>query len=70
MSEKKIVCFGVRDYEKPYFEKLGKQYGYELVLRPEYLNDNILDLVKGYQIVMVRGNCNVSASGRKYLHDN
>ena len=68
--EKKIVCFGVRDYEKPYFEKLGKQYGYELVLRPEYLNDSILDLAKGYQIVMVRGNCNVSASGRKYLHDN
>ncbi len=68
--EKKIVCFGVRDYEKPYFEKLGKQYGYELVLRPEYLNDSILDLAKGYQIVMVRGNCNVSANGRKYLHDN
>lgn len=55
--EKKMICFGVRDYEKPYFDKLGKQYGYELVLRPEYLNNDNYDLALGYEMVMIRGNC-------------
>lgn len=67
--EKKIICFGVRDYEKPYFEKLGKQYGYELVLRPEYLNNDCWELAKGYAIVMVRGNCVVDREHMKLLAD-
>ena len=25
--KKQIACFGVRDYEIPYFEELGKKYG-------------------------------------------
>ena len=57
--EKKIICFGCREYETPYFEKLGKQYGYELILRPEYLNDDNYELALGYPIVMVRGGCHV-----------
>lgn len=68
--EKKIICFGVRDYEKPYFEKLGKQYGYELILRPEYLNNDCWELAKGYAIVMVRGNCVVDREHMKLLADN
>ena len=28
--KKSIVCFGVRDYEIPTFEKLGKEYDYNL----------------------------------------
>lgn len=68
--EKKIICFGVRDYEKPYFEKLGKQYGYELILRPEYLNNDCWELAKGYEIVMVRGNCVVDREHMKLLKDN
>lgn len=67
--EKKIICFGVRDYEKPYFEKLGKQYGYELVLRPEYLNTSNYELALGYPIVMVRGNCFVDYDHMKLLAD-
>lgn len=57
--EKKMICFGVRDYEKPYFAKLGDQYGYELVLSPEYLNNDNYQLALGYEMVMIRGNCNV-----------
>ncbi len=67
--EKKIICFGCRDYEKPYFEKLGKKYGYELVLRPEYLNNDCWELAKGYEIVMVRGNCVVDHDHMKLLKD-
>lgn len=68
--EKKIICFGVRDYEKPYFEDLGNKYGYELVLRPEYLNNDCWELAKGYAIVMVRGNCVVDRDHMKLLADN
>ena len=65
--ERKIICFGVRDYEKPTFEALGKQYHYELVLRPEYLNNDNLELAYGYENVMVRGNCNVDYDHMKIL---
>jgi D-lactate dehydrogenase len=68
--EKKIICFGVRDYEKPYFEKLGKQYGYELVLSPVYISNDTWELAKGYEIVMVRGNCNLDAAHMKLLKEN
>ena len=30
--KKCIVCYGVRDYEIPTFEKLGKEYDYNLIL--------------------------------------
>lgn len=63
----KMICFGVRDYEKPYFEKLGKQYDYDLVLRPEYLNNSCYELAKGYEMVMVRGNCPVDGEHMKLL---
>jgi D-lactate dehydrogenase len=61
--EKKIVCFGVRDYEKPIFAELGQKYGYELILKPQYLNDENYQDALGFPIVMVRGNCTVT-------HDN
>lgn len=65
----KMICFGVRDYEKPYFEKLGKQYDYDLVLREEYLNNDCVSLAYGYSMVMVRGNCNVDAQHMKLLKE-
>jgi len=65
----KMICFGVREYEKPYFEKLGAEYDYELVLSPEYLNDSNWELAKGYEMVMIRGNCVVSAEHLKALKE-
>ncbi len=67
--ERKIICFGCREYELPYFEKLGKQYGYELITRPEYLNDNNYELAKGYENVMIRGNCVVSKENLSKLKE-
>jgi D-lactate dehydrogenase len=69
MSKMKIVCFGVRDYEVPTFEKLAKQYDYELVLRPEYLSDSCIELADGFEGVMVRGNCAISKENYKRLAD-
>ncbi len=68
--EKKIICFGVRDYEKPYFEDLGKKYGYELVLSPVYITNDTWELAKGYEIVMVRGNCILDRDHMRMLKDN
>ncbi len=64
---KKMICFGVRGYEVPTFEKLAEEYGYELVLRPEYLNDSCVDLAVGYEMVMVRANCVLSEENYKML---
>lgn len=67
--ERKIICFGVRDYEKPYFEELGKKYNYELVLKSQFLNTENYKDALGYEIVMVRGNCVVNYEAMKDLAD-
>lgn len=73
--KKSIVCYGVRDYEIPTFEKLGKEYDYNLILKSPFLtNDNVEDAFNN-EIVMVRGNCFLSKDsltklkehGLKYL---
>ncbi len=66
----KMICFGVRDYEKPYFEDLGKKYDYDLVLSPVYISNDTWELAKGYEMVMVRGNCNLDAAHLKLLKEN
>lgn len=67
--DRKIICFGVRDYEKPTFEELGKKYGYELILRSQFLNDENYADALGYPIVMVRGNCVVTHDSMKKLSE-
>ncbi len=66
----KMICFGVRDYEKPYFEELGKKYDYDLVLSSVYISNETWELAKGYEMVMVRGNCNLDAAHLKLLKEN
>lgn len=52
----KIVCYGVRPIEEPYFKKLNK-YGYDLKLVNAYLNhDNVIE-AEGCDAVLVRANC-------------
>ncbi len=67
--KKEIICFGVRDYEIPYFEKLGKEYDYKLVLKPQFLNTENYKDALGYEVVMVRGNCVVNDAAMKDLAD-
>jgi len=67
--EKKIVCYGVREYEIPTFKKLEKQYGYSLDLREPFLtNENYKDAYN-WQIVMVRGNCFLNKESLKDLKE-
>ena len=65
--ERKILCFGVRDYEKPYFEELGKKYHYELILKSQFLTTENYKDALGYENVMVRGNCAVDYESMKDL---
>ena len=60
--QKKIICFGVREYEKPYFADLGDKYGYELVLKPELLTNDNVEVAQGFEAIMLRANCNLNKS--------
>ncbi|MFD1429267.1 NAD(P)-dependent oxidoreductase [Lacticaseibacillus mingshuiensis] len=52
----KIVAYGVRDNEVPYFKALNK-YNYELKLVPEFLTHDNVETAKGADGVMLRANC-------------
>jgi D-lactate dehydrogenase len=67
--ERKIICFGIRDYERLTFESIGKKYGYALVLKKQFLTDLNYQDALGYEIVMIRGNCIVSATNLRKLRD-
>ena len=51
--ERKIICFGVRDYEKPYFEELGKKYN----VAPASIATSFL-LMLGDNIQVITGSTN------------
>ncbi len=73
--KKEMICFGVRDYEVPFFNQLGEKYGYTLKLEEPFLTNDNFQLALNNEIVMVRGNCflnedsitKLHASGLKYL---
>lgn len=52
----KVVCYGVRPNEVPFFEKLNK-YNFELKLVEELLNHDNIDTAEGMDAVILRGNC-------------
>lgn len=52
----KVVCYGVRPNEVPFFEKLNK-YNFELRLVEELLNHDNIDTAEGMEAVILRGNC-------------
>ena len=52
----KVVCYGVRPNEVPFFEKLNK-YKFELKLVEELLNHDNIATAEGMDAVILRGNC-------------
>lgn len=69
MAKKEIACFGVREYEIPFFKELGEKYDYKLTLFPQFLNTENYKDALGYEVVMVRGNCVVNKEAMKDLAD-
>lgn len=57
----KVLCYGVREVEKPFFEKINENFNYDLTLVPDYLNSlETASLAKGHEAVILRGNCNAN----------
>lgn len=71
----KVVCYGVRPNEVPFFEKLNK-YHFELKLVEALLNDENVTEAEGCDAVIVRGNCKadrknlekIASYGIKHVH--
>ncbi|KAB2335789.1 NAD(P)-dependent oxidoreductase [Bacillus mesophilum] len=52
----KVVCYGVRENEVEYFNKLNK-YNFDLTLVPELLTHENIDTAQGKDAVLLRANC-------------
>lgn len=53
----RLLCYGVREVERPFFEKYNEKFGFDLVLTEKMLNDETVHLAEGCEAVMLRGNC-------------
>lgn len=53
----KIICFGVRDVEKPIFEEVNKHFNFDLTMVPELLTHENVEITKNYDGVLLRANC-------------
>lgn len=65
--ERKILCFGVREYEIPTFNDLGKAYKYDLILKEQLLTNDNLEDAYGAEIIMIRGLCFLNRESIKKL---
>lgn len=66
----KIICFGVREYEKSIFEEIEKEYPHTLVLSSTYIDDSTYEEAIGYEAIIIRANCNLSKSTLSILKEN
>jgi len=53
----KIICFGVRDVEKPIFEEVNKHFNFDLTMVPELLTHENVEITKNHDGVLLRANC-------------
>ena len=66
----KVVCYGVRPTEVPYFEEISKKFNFELKLVLEALDHKNVKEACGAEAVMVRGNDVADAQNLAYLKEN
>jgi D-lactate dehydrogenase len=54
----KVLCYGVRDVELPFFIASAKKYKLDIECVKEYLNtEETARMAKGFEGVLIRGNC-------------
>lgn len=54
----KVLCYGVREVELPFFEKINEKFHFDITCVSEYLNTKeTAYLAKGFDCVILRGNC-------------
>jgi len=63
-----LVCYGVRDVETEYFDRLNK-YNYKTTYVKDVLSIDNLHMTEGHEAVMLRGNCHASKENIKQMAD-
>ncbi len=63
-----VVCFGVREFEIPFFQELGIKHNYNFILHSTFQTNDIVELSRGYDAIMVRGNCFIDKEAMIKLH--
>ena len=66
----KVICFGVREYERNIFEEIEREYSHTLVLSSTYIDDSTYEEALGYEAIIIRANCNLSKSKLSILKKN
>lgn len=66
----KIICFGVRDYEKPVFRRIEKEYNCKFTLSELYIDDTNYHIALGYETIILRANCFLSEESLFQLRQN
>ena len=66
----KLVCYGVRETEVPFFEEINKKFGYDIKLVTLGLNHENVKEAIGAEAVMVRGNCKADRQNLELLKAN
>jgi len=64
----KLVCYGVRDVETEYFNRLNK-YDFKTTYVKDLLNTENLHLIEGNEAVMLRGNCPANEENIRVMAD-
>lgn len=65
----KIINFGVNPIEIQYYEKLNKDFNYQLTFVENLFNKNSVDLAKGYDAITVSVNCKVNQENLNQLKE-
>lgn len=63
----RIICFGVRDYEKTIFHKIEQKYDMRFVLSNLYIDDTNYQIASGYDVIILRANCHLSETSLETL---
>lgn len=63
-----LVCYGVRDVETEYFNRLNK-YDFKTTYVKDLLNTENLHLIEGNEAVMLRGNCPANEENIRVMAD-
>lgn len=66
----KLVCYGVRETEVPYFHEINKKFGYDIKLVTLGLNHENVKEAIGAKAIMVRGNCKADRKNLTLLKAN
>ncbi len=66
----KLVCYGVRETEIPFFEEINKKFGYDIKLVLGGLNHENVKEAIGAEAIMVRGGCMADRQNLELLKAN